>query len=107
MQLEGPDTHNIYACEKCEYKSNSLQGLNSHAKVHKQKSLKCSKCDFTFNSMHKLTNHMEIHTRDVIISEKSPQSSNISKRSLSISLEVVDPNKKTKKPNSKKSRNNC
>ena len=112
-------THNIYACEKCVYKSNTLKGLNGHVKVHNLKNLKCSKCDLSFNATNKLNTHMETHTGDEIFSEtliesaKSPQSeksqqnSNLSKRGLSVSPEVVDSNKKSKKHNSKKSVINC
>ena len=107
-------THNIYACVKCEYKSNSLKGLNGHIKIHNQKILKCSKCEFTCTLPNKLNIHMKTHTGEDICSEilsdiskcssseKTPLNSNSSKRSLSVSPDVVDSNKKTKKKDGKK-----
>ena len=91
-------SHNIYACDKCHYKSNSLQGLNGHSKIHIQK-LKCSKCEFSCTTLNKLNNHVKIHTGDEI--------SNAPKRSLSVSPEIVQSNTKNVKSlnNSKKSKN--
>merc|ERR1712236_70436 len=82
-------TH-IYKCDKCEYVSNSLQGLNGHTKIH-QNRFKCSKCEFTCNSASKLSTHSKKHTADEISSVRT----NTTKRGLSISPEGQE-NKKSK-----------
>ena len=30
-------SHSIFACDKCEYRGHSLQGLNAHNKIHNNK----------------------------------------------------------------------
>ena len=90
--------HKIFACEDCEYKSKSLQGLNGHVKIHKQKLLKCSKCEVTCTLLSDLNIHMKTHTGD----ERGPSSK---RKELSVSPEMVDSNKKTKKKEAKKRKN--
>ena len=83
--------HSIYKCDKCEYVSNSLQGLNGHTKIH-QKRFKCPKCEFTCTSASKLNTHSKKHTADEISSVRT----NTTKRGLSISPEGQKNTKKGK-----------
>ena len=83
--------HSIYKCDKCEYVSNSLQGLNGHTKIH-QKKFKCPKCEFSCTSASKLSSHSKKHTGDDIASV----STNTTKRGLSISPEGQETSKKIK-----------
>ena len=59
-------THNIFTCDKCDYTSNFLQGLNGHSKIHNQKPLKWSKCEATCTSLKKLKNHKRMHIGEEI-----------------------------------------
>ncbi|CAL4110428.1 unnamed protein product, partial [Meganyctiphanes norvegica] len=74
-------SHSIYACDKCEYRNNSIQGLKGHIKIHSQKKLKCSQCEFKGTSTNTLSNHMKTHIGEKICSVST--SENASRRSLS------------------------
>ena len=100
-------SHSIYACDKCDYRNNSAQGLNGHLKIHNDKKFKCSKCDFKGTSINTLNNHMKTHMGDEIFSPASgnpSQSIHSSKRELSISPEKNDVNKNGKNNTLKKSK---
>ena len=84
-------SHNIFACDKCEYRNSSLHGLNGHIKIHGNKKLNCTMCDFKGTSVSTLNAHMEKHMDDQIYS-----ASQTSKRDLSVSPEVLNINKKQK-----------
>ena len=85
-------THNIYACDKCDYRSNTSNGLKGHTKKHNDKKFKCDKCDFKGTSLIALSNHMRNHTGDEIClspNENEIKSSQSSKRGLSVSPEKI------------------
>ena len=91
-------SHDIYACDKCNYRATSTRGLSNHMKTHKDKQLKCKKCDFTANTLNKLNAHLRTHTGDAITieaikSEKTPGSSNAVKRGLPVSPEIANTDK--------------
>ena len=58
--------HNIYACDKCQYRNNFVQGLIAHAKIHSLKKFQCSKCDFKGTSTNSLNAHMKIHMDEIV-----------------------------------------
>ena len=98
-------THNIYACDKCEYRANSINGLKGHTKKHNLKKFKCSKCDYKGTSTITLSNHMKSHLGDEIClspSEDVIPSTQTSKRELSVSPDKIDKNKNENKSSSKK-----
>ena len=76
-------THNIYACEKCDYTNNSLNGLKSHSKKHNEKRFDCTICAFKGNSVNTLNAHMKTH-----LGENISDASQRNKRDYSISPEV-------------------
>ena len=91
-------SHDIYVCDKCNYRATSTRGLSNHMKTHKDKQFKCKKCDFTANTLNKLNVHMRTHTGDAITikaneSEKTPGSSNAVKRGLPVSPEIANTDK--------------
>ena len=112
--------HNIYACDKCDFKGISPKGLTAHKKNHKRDQFKCTKCDYTGSTISKLNIHLKSHTEDQDVinmeslfeleslqtSGKTPLTSNSAKRGLSVSPEMVNTDKKSTSINSsKKSRN--
>ena len=58
--------HSIYACDKCQYRNNFVQGLIAHAKIHSLKKFQCSKCDFKGTSTNSLNAHMKIHMDEIV-----------------------------------------
>ena len=87
-------THDIYACNKCEYVGITMQGLNAHFKIHNKKEIRCTKCEYTCTTTNKLNTHMRIHTEEEIQVEKivkmakGLESTNGTKRDLSVSPEL-------------------
>ena len=79
--------HNIYACDKCQYKNNSAQGLIAHAKIHSFKKFQCSKCDFKGTSSNSLNAHMKTHMDEIepSLQDIVSQGTQASKRGLSAS----------------------
>ena len=99
--------HSIYACDKCEYRNNSINGLKGHSKKHNEKKFKCSKCDYKGTSTTTLSNHMQSHLGDEIClapADDVMQSSQTTKRGLSVSPDKIDKNKNENKSSSKKIR---
>ena len=94
-------SHNIFACVKCDYKSNSSNGLKSHVKTHK---FDCSMCGFKGKSNVALTNHLNSHMEDIGPASQ-PENSQTSKRAYSLSPEKLDEDKNSGHSNTKKSRN--
>lgn len=102
-------SHNIFKCNKCDFITMTPKGLSNHMKTHKGKQFNCSECEFTTNTQNKLNAHTRKHIDDSITveslaeivssqtSEKTPTSSNKSKRGLSTSPESVDNEKKPRK----------
>ena len=100
-------THKIYACGKCNYRSNSANGLKGHMKKHYDKKFKCSKCDFKGTSLMTLSNHMIKHTGEEIClspSENENKSSQKVKRDreISVSPEKADLDNNVRRNSSKK-----
>ena len=98
--------HNIHACNKCPYRNNSAQGLKGHVKIHSEKKFQCSQCEFKGNSTNNLNNHMKTHMEEI---ESEPiinasQSSQSSKRGLSVSPEKVDTTNNNRRNSSKKNK---
>ena len=101
--------HNIYACDKCPYRNNSAQGLNGHAKIHNVKKFQCSKCDFKGTSTNSLNAHMKTHMDEIDPSPQdiASQSTQASKRGLSVSPDKLDTAiKNSSRNNSKKNKTN-
>ena len=102
-------THNIYACNKCDYRSNSSNGLKGHIKKHNEKKFKCTKCDFKATSLIAVSNHMKIHTgEEICISpvDDEIKSSQSSKRGLPLSSpEKIDLENSTRRNSVKNIRN--
>ena len=101
-------SHNVYACDKCDFRGISSKGLTAHKKMHRRKQFECSKCDYSGNTYSKLNIHMITHNNsseeernaelllDVLSSQtscKTPATSNTAKRGLSVSPEVVNDKK--------------
>ena len=86
-------THNIFACDKCKFRSNTKNGLKGHlGKKHNDK-FKCSKCDFKGTSSTTLSNHLKTHTGEEIClapQENEIKSSQSTKRGLSVSPDKKD-----------------
>ena len=86
-----------------------MQGLNGHAKIHIQKTLRCTECEYTCTTMNKLNTHMRTHTGDEIQNEpltekaKTPVSET-PKRGLSLSPEVANLDDKKDSRKTKKSK---
>lgn len=100
-------SHNIYACDKCDYKSNSINGLNGHAKIHNHKKLDCSKCGFKGASLLSFSNHMKTHLDDISPispNENDYQNSQSAKRAYSLSPDKTDENKNLRQNTSKKTK---
>ena len=112
--------HNIYACDKCDFKGISPKGLTAQKEKHKRNQFKCTKCEYTGSTISKLNIHLKSHTEDQDVinmeslfeleslqtSGKTPLTSNSAKRRLSVSPEMVNTDKKSTSINSsKKSRN--
>ena len=84
--------HNIHACNKCSYTNNSAHGLKGHAKIHNEKKFQCSQCEYKGNSTNGLNNHMKTHMDEIGSSPiiNASQSTQASKRGLSVSPDNVD-----------------
>ena len=103
-------THNIYACDKCNYRSNQSNGLKGHMKKHNDKKFKCSECVFKGTSLIALSNHMRTHTGDEICmspSKNEIQSTQTTKRDreLSVSPEKNDLDNNVRRNSLKKVKN--
>ena len=100
-------SHNIYLCNKCDFKGHTSQSLSSHIKIHKQKTFKCSTCDYRCTTLNKLNTHKKDHTEEAITvetdieiannidTEKSPLRNKRGKRDWSISPEGIGTDKKS------------
>ena len=79
--------HSIYACDKCQYRNNFVQGLIAHAKIHSLKKFQCSKCDFKGTSSNSLNAHMKTHMDEIepSLQDIVSQGTQASKRGLSAS----------------------
>ena len=107
-------SHNVYACDKCEFRGTASKGLGAHNKLHKRKQFKCTICEYTANTYSKLNIHMRSHSGEVITAEsllelvqsrssdKSPLAQNKGKRNLSVSPEANTDNKLTCNGNNNK-----
>lgn len=57
----------LYSCDKCDYKTNSLSNLNTiHKLIHSTiKAFQCDICQKSFKNQKQLRNHKRIHRQDV------------------------------------------
>ena len=104
-------THNIYSCNKCDFKGKTQQALSSHLKKHNQKNYKCPSCEFTCTNLSKFNAHKRDHNMEEVIVEplieminnakNTTPNNNASKRGLSVSPESSGTDGKTPKKNKK------
>ena len=102
-------SHNMFPCNKCTFIGKSLKDLSDHSKSHSVKSYKCTECDYNGKTKSDLKTHMDNHTGEKDFSvNKSPvhgntlASSNKGKRGLSISPEVTENTKASRRRNTSK-----
>ena len=105
-------THNIYACDKCNFRSNSTNGLKSHKKKHNDKKFKCLKCEFKGASSTALNNHMKTHTEDqTFLSQPENETKNSQPpkrdREASVSPDKTDLDSNVRKNSIKKVKGSC
>ena len=99
-------SHNIFPCNKCNFIGKSLKHLSDHSKSHSVNSYKCTECDYNGKTKTDLKTHMDNHTGEKDFSViKSPVQGNTlvsskrGKRELSISPEVTENTKASRRRN--------
>ena len=102
-------SHNIFPCNKCNFIGKSSKHLSDHNKSHSVNSYKCTECDYNGTTKTDLKKHMVNHTgeKDFSVNKSTVcgntlVSSNKGKRGLSISPEVTENTKASRRRNNSK-----